>query len=574
MTHIINNKSSNPGLELDKPDSRIRELEDDLKEIQYKFKEAESIAQFGFWEVDPATLNPTWSEGLFKIIGLNPENGQLKYYDQKKFIHPEDWDDFFNVLQWVLETKKDAEMDVRVIRPDGSLRIVKVIAKPKTDENNEIIGVRGTAQDITDLKVIEFRLKESKAFYRTLFETTGTATIIVDDDSNILMANQQFEKLSGYSKEEIEGKKSWKDFALKSDREIMEKYHHLRRKNHENPPENYEARLRDKEGNIRIVLINVAIITGTKKTIASLTDLTELKNVEEVLQTTLKRFYTILSNMRASVLLVTNEDLIEFANQAFCDYFSLAETPDDLTGLTSSEMIEKIKNAYQYPPEEIHRIGEIVNNWEPVLGEEVLMQGERTCLRDFIPLFVGKKVYGRLWIHFDITQRKKMEKELALSEKRYRYMVEKATAGIFILDPEGKIKYLNDHMARDLKYNRTEMQEIHIKSFVDENLDFCRYRKPSELLIEQYNWFKFLDKQGNIFWSNLSVSPIFNSNKEFRGCLGIVTDITKQKSLEEAFLERENLFTDIIYDMMNLLNDIAKKENLDLEKKAAPKKYN
>ena len=58
-------------------------------------------------------------------------------------------------------------------------------------------------------------------------------------------------------------------------------------------------------------------ISCSLRTIASLTDLTELKMAEEVLQTTLKRFYIILSNMRAAILLVKEEDVIEFANQAF-----------------------------------------------------------------------------------------------------------------------------------------------------------------------------------------------------------------------------------------------------------------
>ena len=90
-----------------------------------------------------------------------------------------------------------------------------IIAKPKNDENGKVIGIRGTAQDITDLKRMENRLKESEAFYRTLFENTGTATIIVDEDTTILMANTQFENFSGYSKEEVEGKMSWKEIGFK-----------------------------------------------------------------------------------------------------------------------------------------------------------------------------------------------------------------------------------------------------------------------------------------------------------------------------------------------------------------------
>ena len=385
MTNKTKNKVSNLELGLNKDAEKIKRLEATLKEIKNKFDEAQSIANFGFWEIDPVTLKSTWTEGIFKIAGLEAKKGQLNYFVLKEIIHPQDRDLFYNTKQTVLTTGKDAEIDIRMIRPDSSIRYVHVIAKPKNDENGKVIGVRGTAQDITDLKRIENRLKESEAFYRTLFENTGTASIIVDEDTIILMANAQFESFSGYSKEEVEGKMSWKEMVLKEDLEMMEKYHYMRRNDMETPPENYEAQLIDKEGNIRIVLINVAMIPGTKRSIASLLDLTE---------------------------------------------------------------------------------------------------------------------------------RKEIEKELADSERRYRYIVEKATAGMFILDKNGIIKYLNEHMAQMLDYTKDEMLERHIKSFTDEEEDFCRSRKPFEIQTERYNWFKFLDKEGNVFWSNLTVTPIFNSKKE------------------------------------------------------------
>jgi PAS domain-containing protein len=270
---------------------------------------------------------------------------------------------------------------------------------------------------------------------------------------------------------------------------LMEKYHSLRVNNLEIPPKHYEIKLKDKEGNIKTILINLALIPGTKRTIASRTDLTELKMAEKKLQMTLNRFYTILSNMRASVLLVTEDDKIEFANQAFGDYFGLNDPPENLVGLTASEMIDKIKYAYEYPEEELVRIGEVVGQWDPVIGEEVSMQGGRTCLRDFIPIFVCEIPYGRLWLHLDITERMKMEMALADKERRYRYIVEKATAGIFILDKNGIIKYLNGHFAQILDFTKNEMLEAHISSFLDEEGDFHRPRKPYEIHVERYNWF-------------------------------------------------------------------------------------
>ena len=67
----------------------------------------------------------------------------------------------------------------------------------------------------------ENALRESEEKYRTTFENTGTAMSIGEEDTTISMVNKMYEKLSGYSKEEIEGKKRWTEFVAKEDLEKM-----------------------------------------------------------------------------------------------------------------------------------------------------------------------------------------------------------------------------------------------------------------------------------------------------------------------------------------------------------------
>jgi signal transduction histidine kinase/ActR/RegA family two-component response regulator len=137
------------------------------------------------------------------------------------------------------------------------------------------------------------------------------------------------------------------------------------------------------------------------------------------LKNTLQRFYTILSNLYAAVLLVSDEGQVEFANRAFCDLFDLDDAPSDLRGLGAVGMIKKIQDAYAHPAEAVARIQEVVAQQSPVRGEEIAMRGGKTYLVDFIPLLVDGKRFGRLWHHQDITNRKRSE-ELALQSARLR----------------------------------------------------------------------------------------------------------------------------------------------------------
>ncbi len=142
----------------------------------------------------------------------------------------------------------------------------------------------GLQIEITERKQAEKALVESEEKYRSIFENTGTATLIIEEDTIISMVNTQFEKLSGYSKDEIENKMKWTDFVVPEDLERMKEYHIARRKAGEKPPAEYEFHFIDRKGEIKNIFLKVGIIPDTKKSIASLIDITERKQIEENLK--------------------------------------------------------------------------------------------------------------------------------------------------------------------------------------------------------------------------------------------------------------------------------------------------
>lgn len=152
--------------------------------------------------------------------------------------------------------------------------------------NSELIpGTKRTIAsllDNTEFKRTREALRESEEKYRTIFENTGTSTIIIEEDTTLSLVNSEFEKLSGYKKYQIEGKKSWTEFVVEEDLPKMKMYHKLRRSGAVNVPRNYEFRFIDKERNMKDIYITIALIPGTVKSLASMMDLTEYKKAEKL----------------------------------------------------------------------------------------------------------------------------------------------------------------------------------------------------------------------------------------------------------------------------------------------------
>ena len=164
--------------------------------------------------------------------------------------------------------------------PDGQRVFLSINATPLFDESGEFGGMVGIVQNITEKIRKEKELHLSELKYRTIFETTGSAMLIIEDDMTISLVNRQFENLTGYSKDTIENKTKWTKLVEPGYLEIMKKYHRKRRESFSSVPKTYEFQLIDSQGKVKDILINILLIPGTKKSVASFQDITSLKKME------------------------------------------------------------------------------------------------------------------------------------------------------------------------------------------------------------------------------------------------------------------------------------------------------
>ncbi len=173
--------------------------------------------------------------------------------------------------------------EYRFVTKSGAVLWVKTSGRA-VFEKDQVVGVQGALTDITDLKRAEKKLKASEQIYKTLFQVTPAATAIIENDMTLSMVNAQFERLCGYSREEIEGKKKWVEFVLPKDLERMREYHGQRRGDPDSAPGEYEFRFIDRHKDVKNIALNVAVIPETGKSIAALVDITRMKQVEKRLR--------------------------------------------------------------------------------------------------------------------------------------------------------------------------------------------------------------------------------------------------------------------------------------------------
>ncbi len=186
----------------------------------------------------------------------------------------------------------------------------ETVRTPNSSVLGETIATTGIARDISEREQAEEALSESGNKYRTVFETTGTATILVEEDTTISLVNVEFEKLSGFLKEEVEGKKSFSEFIADDDRERLLQYHHLRRIDPSAAPREYEARVVDRKLNVKDVIFTVGMIPGTTTSVASILDITDRKRAENALRKSEERFRSLTENSPTGVFIIQDGHVV------------------------------------------------------------------------------------------------------------------------------------------------------------------------------------------------------------------------------------------------------------------------
>jgi PAS domain S-box-containing protein len=432
---------------------------------------------------------------------------------------------------------------------DGSRFYVRIQAFPVFGQDGTATGFIEFVEDITERKQIEEQLRESEERFRMLADDAPFGISIMAPDRTFEYLNPRFTEIFGYTKKDIPDKATWFAKAY-PDEEYRKGVFSLWERDlaegvkieKENPR---VFTVRCKNGEDKIIDFRTVYLKDCTQYL-TYEDITDRVKAEEELKKSEELYRRLIETTKVGVSAIDERGVITYANERFCEIWGYSV--DEIMGCHVFDFLdeENLKILKEHLAK--RRKGESESYeiaWRRKDGQNVSTILTPTPIFDADGNFKGS--YGFIT---DITERKKMEKELRQSEERFRLLVETMRVGLSAVDTKGVITYVNDQMCQMLGYTMEEIIGRPTTDFYDEESRklqeavFAKRRKGlKDPTPYEVTW---VAKDGHKVSTIITPTPSFSPRGEFTGSFALFTDITERKRIEErlqryaADLERSN----------------------------------
>jgi PAS domain S-box-containing protein len=493
-------------------------------------------------------------ENAFVGIAISDLRGRLKYVNKtladllgysvsellnqpfKNFIHPADRGKVMRLfLRIIMLRREPRQLEFRSVRRDGS--VLNLWSKPsRFIVNGRTVGFQAIVVDITELKMMEKKLKETNRKLEMFLETAMEGITIVDSNDNLSFVNKAFAGMLGYEKEELLGA----NLRKLVDKEGFEKIRKETEARKKGVTSQYEIKLYCKNGDPRIVQVSASPFWDADGnfagTLAIIMDVTERKKMEEKLRESEEKFRGMAERSFDAIAIVNLEGNITYASPSV----------GKVLGYPQNEVVGKSFLEY-FSPDTLSNASQLFTDLMQGKSLEGLQLGLprkdgtiATVEINAAPIIMNGKVTGIQAVFRDITERKKMEERLRESEERLRSLIEYAPDAIYINDLNGKILEGNRQAEILTGY---EKEELIGKSILEAGLLPEKY-VPKAIEAVQKNLsgqrtgpdeFELIRKDGSRVFVEISTIPIKIGQRI--EILGIARDITERKQMQKKLEE-------------------------------------
>lgn len=444
-------------------------------------------------------------------------------------------------LNEMRKTKMSVTVEHTHLNKDGKPYYAEVHGYPIFDDDGEIVKMIEYSLDITERKMAEAKVLESKNRTDAILAASTSGIITINEKGIIETFNPAAENIFGYKVKEILGK----NVSL-----IMPDEHSQK---HEGYIKNYlktgkkkviDKRIENfgkhKNGNLISLEISISEVKlkNARLFTAIVNDITERKLAEKAIRDSQKQIRTLVDSIKSVILMKDIDGKHLLVNKFF----------EEVTGLPESKVLGKTD--YDVMPEEaakkitsvdtkVMKTGKAVTYEENIPGTDGT---DKYFLTTKVPLKNDKEeIYGLCGIKTDITERKQAEEAIKEAEEKSRMLLESASDGIFGCDGEGNTTFINPAALEMLGFTEDEIVGKGIHSIVHHSYaDGSEYDRKDCPMYKSYALGESSKIDNEVLWrkdgSNFSVeyssTAIIKDNKVL-GSVVVFKDITKRKELEE-----------------------------------------
>jgi len=465
---------------------------------------------------------------------------------------------------YVKRSGERVERETTLVR-DGRPVVHLAHLSPWRDESGKIIGVIGVSNDVTEQRSIERELREREEYFHSVLDALDDAVFIHDAESGeILDVNRKMCELYGYARSEA---LSMPIEALSGGDPPYSGAEALGwlKKARESGPQTFEWKARSKGGGqFRVeVSLSFAEISGKKRGIAVVRDIGHREKAETALRESERKYGSIIKRARDGIVITGEDGKILTWNESFASMTGIREdeaigkplwqmqwllTPE---GLRSSRRLEAMKRL----------IGDVLESKtdfsELAEGTISAVDGSTRILEtsDFI-VDTGS---GRMVVAMfrDVSERRRIEESLRLSEAKYRGYVENATEGVFVTDGSGRYVEVNAAAADITGYSKDELLRMSITDLqVDEPDEYEKkclrdFLETGSTRSEK----RFKRKDGSIRWWAVDAVRIAEGIS-----LALARDVTERRHQDQLIkshlAEKELILKEVHHRVKNNLGTV------------------
>ncbi|MCX6291473.1 MAG: PAS domain S-box protein, partial [Bacteroidetes bacterium] len=198
-----------------------KKIENKLVENETRLKEAQRLALIGSWDSDLINDHIKWSDEVYRIFGLEPQEFKATYQAFLEHVHPDDRSFLNESYNKSIKEKSRFDIVHRIVMKDQSIKYVNEKCETFYDETGKAIRSIGTVQDITERKKAEDEIKLSQERFRTLYEENPLMNFTLDKKGNILSVNKRGAKELEYTPDELIGKPVFRIFHAEDHEKVL-----------------------------------------------------------------------------------------------------------------------------------------------------------------------------------------------------------------------------------------------------------------------------------------------------------------------------------------------------------------